>query len=235
MRRRGPVAVSSVAVPDPFAPDTRVLAAVNRNVDTLEMERSHGRITVSQYEVGRQVQAILERGVGARLGSVAYDVRGSKDLSIAHELAIIYAIEDARLVAMLKDKIVRAIGITGSRFLAEVLTGRQTFAQYADARGKGGERGTAYIAEHFRILLEDLDTEFAAVGVLQAIRAFQGEPTGEETDSRGRIVPDGQGAYFGELQARYAPQAKPEVRRAVAGRGRVRDLVSARRRVSETS
>ncbi len=48
VRRRGPVAVSAVAVSDPFAPDTRVLAAVNRNVDILEMERSHGRITVSQ-------------------------------------------------------------------------------------------------------------------------------------------------------------------------------------------
>ncbi|WP_449410077.1 hypothetical protein [Methylobacterium komagatae] len=159
------------------------------------------------------------------------DVRGSKDFSIAHERAIIYAIEDARLVAMLKDKIMRAIGVTGARFHAEVLTGRQTFAQYAEARGKGGERGTAYIAEDFRILLDDLDTEFAAVSVLQAIRAFQGEPTGEETDSRGRTVPAGQGVYFGELQARYAPQAKAEVRRAVAGRGRVRDLVTARYRV----
>ncbi len=231
-RRRGPVQVTAVAVADPFSPATRVLASANRNVDVLEMERSHGRITVSQYEVGRQVQAILERGVGARLGSIAYDVRGSKDLSIAHELAIIYAIEDARLVAALRDKIVRAIGMTGARFLAEVLTGRQTFTQYAEARGKGGERGTAYVAEHFRILLESLDEEFAAEGIVQAIRSFQGEPTGEETDSRGRTVPDGQGAYFGELQARYAPQAKPEVRRAVAGRGRVRDLVSARYRVT---
>jgi hypothetical protein len=233
VRRKGPVSVTSAAVADPFSPGTRVLAAVNRNVDVLEMERSHGRITVSQYEVGRQVQAILERGVGARLGSMAFDVRGSKDLSIAHELAIIYAIEDARLVATLRDKVIRAIGVPGARFLAEVLTGRQTFAQYAEARGKGGERGTAYIAEHFRILLESLDEDFAAEGVKQAIRGFVGEPTGEETDARGRTVPDGQGVYFGELEARYAPQAKPEVRKAVAGRGRVRDLVSARRRASE--
>lgn len=231
VRRRGPVAVSAVAVADPFSPGTRVLAAANRNIDVLEMERSHGRITVSQYEVGRQVQAILERGVGARLGSMAFDIRGSKDMTIAHELSIIYAIEDARLVAVLKDKITRAIGVTGSRFLAEVLTGRQTFAQYAEARGKGGERGTAYIAEHFRILLESLDEDFAAEGVAQAVRGFHGVPTGEETDARGRTVPDGHGVYFGELQARYAPQANPEVRRAVAGRGRVRDLVSARHRV----
>ncbi len=47
---------------------------------------------------------------------------------------------------------------------------RQTFTQYAEARGKGGERGTAYVAEHFRILLESLDEEFAAEGIVQAIR-----------------------------------------------------------------
>lgn len=231
VRRKGPVTTSTVAVADPFSPGTRVLASVNRNIDVLEMERSHGRITVSQYEVGRQVQAILERGVGARLGSSSYEVRGTKDLSIAHELAIIYAIEDARLVASLKDKIMRAIGATGARFLAEVLTGRQTFAQYAEARGKGGERGTAYIAEHFRILLESLDEDFAAEGIVQAIRGFVGEQTGEETDARGRVVPDGQGVYFGTLEARYAPQAKPEVRRAMAWRGRVRDLVGAKHRI----
>lgn len=232
VRRKGPVATATVAVADPFSPSTRVLASVNRNIDLLEMERSHGRITVSQYEVGRQVQAILERGVGARLGSMAFDVRGSKDLSIAHELAIIYAIDDARLVAALRDKIVRAVGVPGARFLAEVLTGRQTFAQYATARGKGGERGTAYIAEHFRILLESLDEDFAAEGIVQAVRGFVGEATGEETDAKGRVVPDGQGVYFGTLEARYAPQAKPEVRKAMVGRGRVRDLVASRHRTS---
>ncbi len=231
VRRKGPVTTTTVAVADPFSPGTRVLAAVNRNIDVLEMERSHGRITVSQYEVGRQVQAILERGSGGRLGSMAFDVRGSKDLTIAHELAIICAIDDARLVAALRDKIVRAIGTAGARFLAEVLTGRMTFAQYAEAHGKGGERGTATIAAHFRILLESLDEDFAAEGIVQAVRGFVGEATGEETDAKGRVVPDGRGVYFGILEARYAPQAKSEVRRVMAGRGRVHDLVSARRRV----
>lgn len=46
-RRKGPVTVSTIAVTDPFTPTARVLAAANRNVDVLEMERSPGRITVS--------------------------------------------------------------------------------------------------------------------------------------------------------------------------------------------
>lgn len=232
--KRGPIETAAVAVDDPWASGKRTMASVNRRVDVLEMERSHGRLTVSQYEVGRQVQAIFERASGARLGSMDFGVRGSKDMTIAHELSVIYAIDDARLVAKLKDKVVRAVGVPGARFLHEVLTGRQTFAQFAEARGKGGERGTAYIAEHFRILMENLDEDFAAEGVenVQA-RFFQGEKTGEETDARGRAVPTGQGQYWGAEEARYAPQAKAEVQRAVAGRGRVRDIVAARCRVAQ--
>lgn len=230
--KRGPVQTAAVAVDDPWTPGGRTMASVNRRVDVLEMERSHGRITVSQYEVGRQVQAIFERASGARLGSMDFGVRGSKDMTIAHELSVIYAIDDARLVAKLKDKVIRAVGAPGARFLHEVLTGRQTFAQFAEARGKGGDRGTAYMAEHFRILMENLDEDFAAEGVenIQE-RFFTGQKTGEETDERGRVVPGGQGQYWGSEEARYAPQAKPDVQRAVAGRGRVRDIVAARCRV----
>ncbi len=230
--KRGPIETAAVAVDDPWTPGGRSLAAVNRRVDVLEMERSHGRLTVSQYEVGRQVQAIFERASGARLGSMDFGVRGSKDMTIAHELSVIYAIDDARLVAKLKDKVVRAVGVPGARFLHEVLTGRQTFAQFAEARGKGGDRGTAYIAEHFRILMENLDEDFAAEGVANVQeRFFQGQKTGEETDARGRAVPAGHGQYWGAEEARYAPQAKPDVQRAIAGRGRVRDIVAARCRV----
>lgn len=231
-RRRGPVEVGTVAVSDPLSPGKRLVAAANRNVDVLEMERSHGRITVSQYEVGRQVQAILELGSGARLGSAGWEVRGTKDLSIAHELAIIHAVDDARLVAKLKDKVVRAVGAPGARFLGEVLTGRQTFAQFAAARGKAGERGTAYIAEHFRILMENLDEDFAAEGVESAVQGFTGERTGEETDARGKLVPAGHGHAWGTSEARYAPQMSDEAR-ALAGRtARVRDRVAVRRRVA---
>ena len=81
-------------------------------------------------------------------------------------------------------------------------------------------------------MLESLHGDFAADGSIRAVRGFVGEATGEETDEKGRVVPDGQGVYFGTLEARYAPQAKPEVRKAMAGRGRVRGLVAARHRVT---
>lgn len=46
-RKKEPVTISDMAMADPFSPNTRLLAAVNRNVDVLETERRHGRITVS--------------------------------------------------------------------------------------------------------------------------------------------------------------------------------------------
>lgn len=233
-RRKGPVEASTVAVADPHEPGKRVLASVNRRVDVLEMERSHNRITVSQYETGRQVQAILERSAGCRLGSAGWNSSGSRDQTIAHELAIIYAVEDARLVAKLRARIVGAIGEVPGRFLAEVLSGRKTFAQYAADRGKGGERGTAYIAEHFRILLEDLDGFFAAEGVATTIdRFFQGERTGEETDERGRVVPAGHGHAWGGEESRYAVHMNPDALTLRGRTAKVRDRVGARHRVTE--
>ena len=224
--------LATVAIPDPMQPGKRLLANVNRRVDVLEMERSHGRISETAYEAGRQAQAIFERASGAGLGSAGWE-RVSRDQVIVRELSMIYAVEDARLVAKLKAKVVRAAGVPGARFLHEVLTGRKTFGEFADARGKGGDRGTAYIAEHFRILLENLDAEFAAEGVLSVQkRFFQGERTGEETDARGKVVPAGHGHAWGAEEARYAPQMN-ETARALSGRtAKMRDRVGARHRVT---
>ncbi|MBB2959864.1 hypothetical protein [Methylobacterium sp. R2-1] len=221
------------AVDDPLEPGKRLQATINRRVDVLEMERGHGRITVSQYEVGRQVQAILERASGARSGGGMWNASGSRDQVVAHELSVIYAIEDARLVAKLKGKIIRAVGVPGARFVGEVLTGRQTFGQFAEARGKAGDRGTACVAEHFRILLEYLDADFAAEGVATVVdRFFRTESTGEETDERGRVVPAGHGHAWGGEESRYAPHMN-EHALSLAGRdARVRDRVNARHRLT---
>ncbi|GLS44386.1 hypothetical protein [Methylobacterium brachythecii] len=232
--RRQAVQTSVCAVSDPFDPARRLQVSVNRNVDILEVERSHGRIQVSEYETGRQVQAILERASGARLGSSGWDISGSRDQTIAHELAVIYAIEDARLVAKLKDKIVRAVGTPGARFLAEVLVGGKTFAQYAAARGRSGERGTAGVANHFRILMEYLDEAFAAEGVKDVTREwfFRAEPSSEPTDEKGRVVPKGHGHVWGGEESRYARHMNDEARQLVGRTARVRDIVGARHRVT---
>lgn len=231
--RRQAVDTAVGAVDDPLEPGKRVQATINRRVDVLEMERGHGRITVSQYEVGRQVQAILERASGARSGGGMWDNSGSRDQVIAHELAVIYALDDARLVDKLKGKIVRAVGKPGARFLGEVLTGRQTFGQFAEARGKAGERGTAYVAEHFRILLEYLDADFAAEGIATVVdRFFRTDDTGEVTDERGRVVPAGHGHAWGGEESRYAPHMNDHALNLAGRDARVRDRVGARHRVT---
>ncbi|TGD94049.1 hypothetical protein [Methylobacterium nonmethylotrophicum] len=200
-----------VAIDDPLEPGKRLLATVNRRVDILEDERSHGRISVSQYETARQVQAVFERATGARLGSGGWNVGGSRDQTIAHELAIIYAIEDARVVRALLGRVEKAVGTVGARFLKSVLADRQTFAQAAEARGKAGERGTSQVAAHFRILLEGLDEAFASNGLVREIESFFRTPdTGEETDARGTVVPAGHGHAWGVDQARYAAHMNEE-------------------------
>ncbi|BAQ43988.1 MULTISPECIES: hypothetical protein [Methylobacterium] len=199
------VPTAVVAIDDPHEPGKRLFAAVNRRVDILEDERSHGRITVSQYETARQVQAVFERASGARLGSGGWGIGGSRDQTIAHELQVIYAIEDARVIKALLGRVEKAVGTVGARFLKSVLADRQTFAQAAEARGKAGERGTSQVAAHFRILLEGLDEAFASRGVASDIeRFFRTEDTGEETDARGTVVPAGHGHAWGVDQARFA-------------------------------
>ncbi|MGF3026534.1 hypothetical protein ACQVP2_27390 [Methylobacterium aquaticum] len=203
--RKEAVPTVVVAVDDPMEPGKRLLASVNRRIDILEDERSHGRITVSQYETARQVQAVFERASGARLGSGGWDIGGSRDQTIAHELQIIYAIEDARVIRALLGRVERAVGWSGARFLKAVLADRATFAQCAVARGKSGERAVAQVAGHFRILLEDLDESFASRGIASDIeRFFRTEDTGEETDATGTVVPAGHGHAWGVDQARYA-------------------------------
>lgn len=231
--RRQAVDTAVGAVDDPLEAGKRIQATINRRVDVLEMERGHGRITVSQYEVGRQVQAILERASGARSGGGIWNGPSSRDQVVAHELAVIYALDDARLVDKLKGKIIRAVGKPGARFLGEVLTGRQTFGQFAEARGKAGDRGTAYVAEHFRILLEYLDADFAAEGVATVIdRFFRTEDTGEVTDERGRVVPAGHGHAWGGEESRYAPHMNSHALNLAGRDARVRDRVGARHRVA---
>ncbi|MGY2052396.1 hypothetical protein [Methylobacterium sp. JK268] len=229
--RLAAVATAVVAIDDPLEPGKRLLATVNRRVDILEDERSHDRITVSQYETARQVQAVLERASGARLGSGGWDVGGSRDQTIAHELAVIYAIEDARLVQKLLARVERAVGTVGARFLRAVLADRMSFGAYAQARGKGGERGTAQVAAHFRLLLEGLDEAFVARGVASDIeRWFRTPDTGEETDARGRVVPAGHGEAWGADQARFAEQMNEEAAGLALPARRGWDRVAATRR-----
>lgn len=210
--RLADVEIGTKSVPAPYQPGLYETVPYNRRVDVLEEERANHRISVSQYETGRIIQAIFERASGAKLGSGGWSQGGSRDQTIAHELQIIYAIEDAETVKRYVTRVERAIGTVGTRFLRQILADRVSFAQYAAARGKAGERGLAQVAGHFRILLEGLDDAWAARGatVLEAdaegemhprIRAEGATPEACETDERGRMVPRGHGHRWGRTRA----------------------------------
>lgn len=167
------VVTSKRSVPDPFEPGAFLTASVNRKVDVLADERSKGRITEAQFLVGRMIQAVYERGSGARLGSAGWNVSGSRDQTVAHELAILYAIDDAETVRKFTRRLEDAIGAVGARFLRAILAEGKTFSSYAAERGRGGERAATDIAKRFRWLLESLtESQHTATGAeRQRIRA----------------------------------------------------------------
>ncbi|GJD92902.1 hypothetical protein [Methylobacterium iners] len=203
----------TAAVADPYEPGKRIQATVNRRVDVLEHERANGRITVSQYETARQVQAIFEKASGARnTGDVDYgDVRIS-DPSRRPEtldLDFIRAISNAREVQALMRRVHAAIGETPAHFLRELLCRGGTIKDYVRSKDMlASDRKVTEIAVRFRYLLEVLDEAFAARGLVvkdengdRVIRAEVGTATGEETDERGRVVPAGHGHLWGRHPA----------------------------------
>ncbi|BAU91176.1 hypothetical protein MPPM_2571 [Methylorubrum populi] len=154
------IVVGRANVPDPFEPGSYREVAINRRVDVLAQELAAKRIERAEFEVGRMVQAVFERGSGARLGSGGWNAGGSRDQTIAHELAIIYAIDDAERVRKFTARLEQAIGGVGVRFLRAILAEGQTFAAYAARTGRGsGDRAATDVAKRFRWLLESLTEE----------------------------------------------------------------------------
>lgn len=151
------VVVGRANVPDPFNPGAYEIVRVNRRVDVLAQELASKRIERAEFEVGRMIQAVFERGSGARLGSGGWNAGGSRDQTVAHELAIIYAIDDAERVRKFTVRLREAIGDFGVHFLRAILAEGQTFAAYAARTGKGsGERAATDVAKRFRWMLESL-------------------------------------------------------------------------------
>ena len=148
-----------IAVDDPI-PDKdgrrgRVLATVNRRVDILELERSHGRLSARAYTVGRIVQAVFERARGPGAGS-QWREGDRVDAVVAQELAIIRSIEGARRAQAYIARIRGAIGRIDANILQAVLGDRKSYADVSALRGRAGPRGAVYFASRFRDALEDL-------------------------------------------------------------------------------
>lgn len=191
------------AVPDPYDPAARIQVTVHRAVDVLEYERSRNFISVSQYETGRIVQAVLSLSGADILSSPGFEPSASRDVTLKNHVRMQKLLDNARLVQALMDRITHAVGASGARTLRAILTHEQSFAAYAAQRGRDSRRAVGHIAEHFRMLLEAVDDAFAAHGVRNQLeRAFRGEATGEEFDERGRLVPNGQGFRFGDDNGR---------------------------------
>ena len=168
------VVIGRANVPDPWDPGAYREVQVNRRVDVLAQELAAKRIDRAEFEVGRMIQAVFERGSGARLGSGGWAQGGSRDQTIAHELAIIYALDDAERVRKFTAHLQGAIGGVGVRFLHAILAEGHTFAAYAARTGKGsGDRAATDVAKRFRWLLEALtEAQHTATGATgQVIRA----------------------------------------------------------------
>ncbi len=148
------VSLARVAVPDPYDPGERLQATVNRRVDILEQERSHGRITEAAYLTGRVVQAVFERAGGRSGGGWREGAR--VDAATAHELAIIRALDSAHALEAYLRRISRLVGEVGARFLRAVLADGISLGAYATGVGKGGNRGANQVRGHFRIVLEQI-------------------------------------------------------------------------------
>jgi hypothetical protein len=188
---------------DPGKPPLPVQATVNKRVDLLEIERGNNRINEGMFRNGRIIQALFERIEGG-VGGCNWQGTDRIDAFTAHELQIInkqVTIESARKEIA---RVERAIGTTGTRFLRRMLTQGQTFEKEANDRGKGGDRGKAQIAAHFRLLLENITEAWEARGTAgQPIRGEAPDPTStEETDVNGVIVRPGQGYRLAQDPAR---------------------------------
>ncbi|SEP40738.1 hypothetical protein SAMN04487843_11624 [Methylobacterium sp. ap11] len=203
-------AVAAVADPwpdperDPLAEPERVHVTVNRCTDLLEREASHGRISREAYLIGRVIAEVFERRAGP-CGAGSPEGGNRVDHTVAHELAILLAIDDGRLVEGLLDQLREAIGTVGTRFLHQILAEGRDFAGIARGLGRGdGRVAVAGVAQRFRDLLEDVAADWLArqsgqgreTGRIVGAAAAPGAP-GEATDAAGCLVPAGQAYAVG--------------------------------------
>lgn len=158
-------------VPCPYNANERIAVTVNRHVDVLARERSAGRLTEAEFLVGRLCQEAWEKQSGARMGRRGFDPSGSRDQTVAHELSIIYALDDAAKVAAFNDRIAAAIGWTGIAVLKRFLVEGHSFSTYAGIGAS--EAQISKVGDRFRDRLKDLtEALYTATGAeRQHIRA----------------------------------------------------------------
>lgn len=135
----------------------RILARVNRNVDILEMERSHKRISDGAYRMGRIIQAVFERAAGVRDEGLNLLSGVRADPVTAREVRMVAALDSARASVELIDKIRQCIGYIDALIVRQVIQDGWSYEQVASSRGLAGARLVSYCAGRFRDALEALD------------------------------------------------------------------------------
>jgi hypothetical protein len=150
------------AVQDPYSPKEKVAVSINRRVDLLEWEYSHGRLSEAAYLIGRELQGAFERGTGRSASNWSQGDR--VDAYSSKEMQIITGLQTASAIQTYMARVVRSIGQIGARFLRSVLCEGKTYAELAAMRGQSNEAGRSAAASRFRHLLEDLAEDWAATG-----------------------------------------------------------------------
>jgi hypothetical protein len=162
------IRTSVVAIHDPMQSSVgngneRLLARVNRNVDILETERSHGHISEAEYRVGRELMRIFE--FSSRPPSASnWRQSGRVDISVSQSNAVERHLEAAEKIKAQRERVVKAIGEAGYKFLERILRDGMTYAQVAAATRGDSDHKRRFIAQRFRMCLSDLVEASAARG-----------------------------------------------------------------------
>lgn len=149
------------AVPDPYAPDERILVVINRRTDVLEEDRAKGLISEGAYITGRAIQAAYEVRSPS---SSNWNDAGRGDPTTAQELRHLTLQRRARRAISLSRDVTEAVGAFGAEQIRRVLGDNCSYDDLAVREGRGGDRGRRFVAGRFRDLLEAVTEHRAAKG-----------------------------------------------------------------------
>jgi len=157
------VATTTAAVVDPYAPERRLQVTVRRDIDVLEWELSHGRLSEAAYLAGRELQRAYERlpatgGASNWRGGDRIDPLTAQG---QHLDRLQLAVHNVRC---LEQRAARIIGTAGVAFLALVLRDGRTFAELAELEPRQSQTSIIRAADRFRWLLHALAEGWAAHG-----------------------------------------------------------------------
>ncbi len=153
-RREKHLSLERVEVPDPDRPGQTTHVTRNRRTDILLYERSQHRLSVGAYKVGRVIQYLFEMGEAVRLARSPW--RQKVDAAPRIEPIISRALYDAKKRSLLHAWLARHLGPSGAALIRKILADGWDYTQYARQHGVDTREGRAFVANRFRLHLEQL-------------------------------------------------------------------------------